>query len=787
MHFEDIHHHKQIMPIGRKARHMFGALALGLAVTFSGASMAQDAGQDAAPTNADEMAKVADGSLTIDRIFKDREFSPERGVASKWFNGGDQFTIVKKSETVEGGFDIVQRDIASDSSTVLVKAEQLIPESAEKPLKISNYQWSDDGNLILISTNTKQFRRTRAFGDYWVLNLKTGDLKQIAKDATPSTLMYGKFSPDSKSVAYVRENNIYAQSLESGETVQLTSDGNALVVNGLGDWVNEEEFSLRDGFRWSPDSKRIAYWQFDTEGVGTFYMIKNTDDNYSKPIPLQYPKAGTTNSAMRVGTVDLASSTTVWIDLPGDKRQNYVPRMSWAESSDQVILQYMNRLQNTNQVILANVADGTHSTIFTDKDDAWVDVNADPKWLDGGKKFTWLSERDGWRHLYLISRDGKKVKLLSPGEFDIIRVQNIDTKGGWVYYTASPKDNAARYLFRSPLKGRAKVERLTPQGQDGTHSYRVAPNSNFAFHSYSNFVDPGITELISLPDHKSVRSIVDNQELKEKFGTIDRGEHKFFTVDIGDGVEMDGWMMTPPSFDPSKKYPMLMYVYGEPAGQTVLNRWGGDRYLWHLMMSQLGYVVVSVDGHGTPAPKGRDWRKSIYGQIGLLASSDHSKATLGIIRDFPFVDAERVGIWGWSGGGSMTLNAMFRYPDIYSMGVSVAPVTDQTLYDSIYQERYMGLPEDNKEGYHDGSVIHFADQLEGDLLLVHGTGDDNVHYQNTEQLVDKLIEHNKQFTVMMYPDRSHGIFEKKNTRRHLFGLMKNYVVEHLPTEPAMAE
>jgi dipeptidyl-peptidase-4 len=454
--------------------------------------------------------------------------------------------------------------------------------------------------------------------------------------------------------------------------------------------------------------------------------------------------------------------------------------MDWADNSEQLLIQYVNRLQNRNRVILADAADGATQDIFTDTDDAWLDVNTDLKWFDDGKYFTWLSERDGWRHLFRVSRDGKDVRLLTPGEFDIIRIQHIDTDGGWVYYIASPDDNAARYLYRSPLQGEPSMERLTPAGEPGFNSYNISPDSAWAFHTFSSFAEPPTINLISLPDHEEQRNIVENSKVAKLVAATPSGETEFFTVDIGDGVELDGWMMKPPNFDPQQTYPMLLYVYGEPWGQTVIKNWDTEGYLWHLMLTQQGYIVASVDNRGTPAPRGREWRKSVYRQIGIQAPADQAAAVKALLAERPYLDPERVGSWGWSGGGQMTLNAIFRYPDVYSAGIAIAFVSDQRLYDTIYQERYMGLPSDNEEGYRLGSPITHAAGLEGDLLIVHGTGDDNVHYQNTEQLIDKFIELNKTFDMMIYPDRSHSIKEKENTKRHLYNLMTDFLHEKLP-------
>jgi dipeptidyl-peptidase-4 len=478
---------------------------------------------------------------------------------------------------------------------------------------------------------------------------------------------------------------------------------------------------------------------------------------------------------------------TRWFKFSDDSRNHYIPKMDWADDSRHIIVQQLNRLQNTNEVILAHVRKDRIRSVLTERDEAWLDVTDSLRWYNNGTRFTWLSERDGWRHLYRVSRSGGKVTLLTPGPFDVIQVLHLDEDDGWVYYLASPDNPTQRYLCRAPLDGDGKLERVTPSNQVGTHSYDISPDAKWAFHTYSSFSVPPVTELISLPDHKTVRVLADNSELRETLDELETGATEFFRVDIGDGVELDGWCIKPPDFDSCKRYPVLLYVYGEPAGQTVLDRWGGKRYLWHQMLAQRGYLVMSVDNRGTPAPRGRQWRKCIYRQVGILASADQAAAVRKIIETRPYVDPNRIGVWGWSGGGSMSLNAIFRYPDLYRTAMAIAFISDQRYYDTIYQERYMGLPDDNAEGFKNGSPITFAHQLKGNLLLVHGTADDNVHYQSCEALVNKLIEHNKHFTMMAYPNRSHGIHEGKNTRLHLYTLLTRYLQENLPAGPLPKE
>ncbi|HRK73198.1 MAG TPA: prolyl oligopeptidase family serine peptidase, partial [Rhodothermales bacterium] len=392
--------------------------------------------------------------------------------------------------------------------------------------------------------------------------------------------------------------------------------------------------------------------------------------------------------------------------------------------------------------------------------------------------FTWVSERDGWRKLYKIQRDGSQVEAITKGDFDVARVLQIDPASGWVYYIASPENPTQRYLYRIRLDGTGN-ERLTPKPQTGVHQYNISPNGQFALHTWSAFGTPPTTEIIRLPGHETLRIPVSNTRLKERVAAVRAAKSEFFRIDAGNGVQLDGWIMKPADFDPSKKYPILYHVYGEPAGQTVMDSWGGRNFLWHTMLTQKGYIVASLDNRGTPSLRGRDWRKVIYGQIGVLASQEQATASRNMARRWSWIDSTRVGVWGWSGGGSMTLNLLFRSPDWYKTGMSVAPVPDQRLYDTIYQERYMDTPQDNPEGYRIGSPLTFAHQLKGHLLVVHGTGDDNVHYQGTERLINALIEANKPFTMMAYPNRAHGIYEGKNTSRHLYELLTRYLLSNL--------
>ena len=660
-----------------------------------------------------------------------------------------------------------------------MNAKQLVPNGGKKPLSIDNYIWSDDNNKLLIFTNTRKVWRQNSRGDYWVLNLVDGKLSQLGKGLEEATLMFAKFSPDGNRVAYVCRLNIYVEVIATGEITKLTKDGGDNIINGAFDWVYEEELGDLDGFRWSPDGKNISYWQSDTKEVGTFYLINNVDSIYSKPIPFPYPKVGTANSAVKIGVVSSTGGITKWFDVPGDPRNNYLARMDYIPGSDEVMIQQLNRLQNTNTVWIGNTKNMELKNILTDKDEAFLDIYDNIVWLDNAKYFTWTSEKDGWLHLYKVSRDGNEMKLITKGNFDVVKINCIDPVGGFVYYIASPENFTQRYLYRSRLEGNGEAERVSPTNMAGQHSYQISDDAKFAIHGFENATTPRRISLINLNTHKEIRILEDNATLKANMSELGLRNKEFIKVDIGD-VVLDAWMIKPINFDPQKEYPLLIYVYGEPAGSTVQDNWGTGENLWHQYLSnKLDYIVVSIDNRGTNVPRGRDFRKCIYRQIGLMAADDQAKAVKKIVATYSFVDEKRIGIWGWSGGGQMTLHSMFRHADVYKTGIAVSFVSLQTLYDNVYQERYMGLPNDNVEGYREGSPLTHAKNLKGNLMIIHGTGDDNVHYQNFEMLVNELVKNNKLFSMMSYPMRDHSISQGENTMLHMRRTMEKFWKDNL--------
>uniref|UniRef100_UPI00402981B1 prolyl oligopeptidase family serine peptidase n=1 Tax=Parabacteroides distasonis TaxID=823 RepID=UPI00402981B1 len=469
---------------------------------------------------------------------------------------------------------------------------------------------------------------------------------------------------------------------------------------------------------------------------------------------------------------------TTWIAIPGDPRNNYLPRMEFIPESDELFIQQLNRPQNTNKVWIAKISDNSLNNIFTDTDAAWLDTNDNIQWLKDNRYFTWESERSGWRHLYRISRDGKEIQPITKGDFDYISPVGTDLQKGWVYFIASPDNFTQRYLYRAKAFGNGEVERVSPMEESGQHRYNMSPTGKWAVHTYSNASTPSVIDMVSFPKHQSVRMLEDNAQAKDQYAALGLNPKEFIKVKSGN-LTLDAWMIKPVDFDASKKYPVIIEVYGEPASATVQDVWGnGD--LWQQYMANQGYIVVSIENRGANTPRGREWRKCIYGEVGTFSSEDQSRGILDMARQYPFIDASRIGITGWSGGGSQTLNCMFRYPKVFHTGISIAFVADQRLYDTIYQERYMNTPQNNPEGYRKGSPITYAEGLEGNLLLIHGTGDDNVHYQNCEMLVNKLIKNGKMFTQISYPMRSHSINEREGTTLHLRKTMAKYWLEHLP-------
>lgn len=718
--------------------------------------------------------------LTLDRIYSS-EFRGESARSISWINDGDAFVTIEQTE--DGQDQLIKYASKSNAQEVFLSAVALTPSGEDQALQIADFSLSNDESKVLIFTNTSRVWRSNTKGDYWVYDLDTKALKQLGAELHSSSLMFAKFSDSNENVAYVSGFNLYEENFKTGEVTQLTTDGTGDIINGTFDWVYEEEFGARDGFRWNPDGKHIAYWQLDASEIGTFYMINTTDSVYAKPIPLQYPKVGYDPSSTKVGIVDTKTQETTWIPVPGDPVQHYLPALQWIDE-DLLLIQQLNRKQNTLKIYTYVPSSEALKEVYTETEETWVDLDyPDVSANQWGKNdllltpdktdFLRMTENDAWRHIYKVSLETGKRTLLTPGDYDVAAFYTATAKE--VFFSASPEDPAQRYLFSTSLKGKGTPKRLTPDEFEGINTYQIAPNGKYAIHSHTSVDEPTTVRLISLPNHKTIKVLVDNAGLKEKLSSLALPETEFFQVETEDGILVEGRITKPVGFDESQEYPVLFHVYGEPWGQMATDNFIG---LYDIFLAQQGFVIINMDNRGTPSLKGSAWRKSIYRKVGVVNSRDQAMATKALLEKWSFLDENRVSVWGWSGGGSMTLNLLFRYPEIYQTGMAVAAVANQLFYDNVYQERYMGLPQENLEDFIEGSPVTYAKNLEGNLLVVHGTGDDNVHYQNMEYLVNELIKQNKQFTMMAYPNRSHGIYEGMNTRRHLYTLLTNYLFEH---------
>ena len=670
---------------------------------------------------------------------------------------------------------IVRIDPKTDAETVIAKEEQLTPAGGT-PLKVQSFDYSPNKNNLLLFANTAKVWRYNTRGDYWVLNIAANKLTQLGKGLPAQSLMFAKFSPDSKYAAYVSGHNLFAEDVATGQIRKLTADGSRKFINGTFDWVYEEEFGCRDGFRWSPDSKQIAFWQVDATRIRDYYMLNTTDSIYSRVIPVEYPKVGEAPSPVRIGVVNLNGGFIRWMNIEGDPQQHYLPRMEWS-GANELIVQQLDRKQQESKLIYCNTTTGSSSTFWAENDETWVDMNTDNpvgwSWVNKGQDFLWISEKDGWRHIYKISRDGKTITLLTKGNYDIANVKAVDEANNYIYFSASPANATQLYLYRVRINNpKDEPELLSNANQQGTHEYMISPTAKIAKHTFSSYNTAPVNEWVTLPDNRpmsSAKSIANNLKTDASINV------EYLQVTTEDNIVLDAWINKPQNFDANKKYPVVFYVYGEPAATTIDDQYGNhNNFLYKGNMSADGYIQVAIDNRGTPALKGAAWRKAIYRKIGTINIRDMAMGAKKILEK-NYIDKDRVAVWGWSGGGSSTLNLLFNYPDIFKTGIAIAAVGNQLFYDNIYQERYMGLPQENREDFINGSPISHVQGLKGNLLYIHGTGDDNVHYDNAEVLLNALVKYNKQFQFMAYPNRTHSISEGEGTFLHLSTLYTNFL------------
>jgi len=697
-------------------------------------------------------------------IYEDNAFNT-KSFQGVWIPDGSGYMVLE----TQAGTDLqtlVNYDLPGGKKNVLISSSKLLAPDMAGLVRIRSFSVSPDGNQILMEAAGQKNGEDKT--SYWVLERKSGKLQKVEGG------MSNTISLDGKSILFTYEGNLYVYDLESDSKIPVTRNpGSGSITNTRANW--------------SPDSRLIAYVQSDDSGVRSRSVLVPGDPSYPEVQSDKFARVGGTIPSLRIAVTDAAGKETRWISIPVPSEGYYLGQVSWAGNSKELLVERHNRFRDKREFYIADVTNGAVTKIYEESDPAWVIAsygnNTGLEWINNYSRFLVLSEKDGWRHAYSFSRDGKDQQLLTPGDYDIIDRLKADDRNGWFYFNASPDNGTQKYLFRVRLDGSGKPERITPLNQPGTHEYNISPDARWAFHTWSSDKTPPITELVELPGHRVEQILEDNNELKEKIKLLNLQAKEFMKLDIGNGIVMDAWMIKPKNFDPSLKYPVFIYVYGEPHGQTVMDAWGHAMADYHRVVADLGYIVVSIDNRGTPCPKGAAWRRAVAGSLGPLSTEEQAAGLKELGRLRPYIDLSRVGIWGWSGGGSNTLNAMFRKPDVYHVGIAVAPKPQPHLYNAWFQEIYMKTPEVNPEGYKNSAPINFAEGLKGNLLIIHGTGETNTHIQITEGMVDRLIELGKQFDYMTYPNRDHGIREGKGTSLHLRIFMVSYLLQNLQAGP----
>lgn len=633
--------------------------------------------------------------------------------------------------------------------------------------------WTADGKAYISQVRDPQTNRNRRVR----LDIESGEPVTADESAAAGK----KPNPEPYRIQ-VRGDQIVVQDKKSNERVTVIKRPDSREVNYY-------------GFRWNADGTRALLIASDQTDVKTRAMLRPTDPSYPAVQNRRFARVGGVIATLSVAVVDAEKAiknngedSVQWLpleDLKKDDTQGfYLGQTEWV-GEDEVLIEWLSRFRNHRVFLLYNARTGKSQELFAETNEAWA-VSSPAKnmgliWVGDEGQFIVITERDGWRHAYLCSRSNDEQTLLTPGDFDIIDRGPVDVEGGWFYFYASPDDGTQRYLFRVPLDGSGKMEKLSPEQQIGWHDYKFSPDFKHAFHTHSTLDQPPVTSLVALPSHRQIRVLEDNSELNKKIESMGTPQTEFIKLKLSDDVTADAWMMKPKDFDPSKKYPVFVYVYGEPHGQTVMNKWGAVHTQFHQLVAELGYLVVSIDNRGTPAPKGAAWRRSIFGSLGPISTEEQAAALKELERTRPYVDLSRVGIWGWSGGGSNTLNALFRKPDVYHVGIAVVPKPQPHLYNAWFQEIYMRTREVNPEGYERAAPINFAEGLKGKLLIVTGSGETNTHIQIIEGLVDRLIEMGKPFDYMVYPNRDHGLSEGPGSRVHVRMLIIRYLKENLPS------
>jgi dipeptidyl-peptidase-4 len=703
--------------------------------------------------------------LTVESIWKKYEFGSQGVEGFKSMKDGLHFT---KLSEIDGKLAITKHKITDSEGKgeVLVTDAQLTFNG--KIIDVNDYEFNDDESKLLITTNTKSIYRRSYTAEYYLLDLVSKKIDQLDAKHSPQTL--AEYSPDGTKVSYIYKNDIYVKDLKTGKARKLTLDGKSnKVINGTTDWVYEEEFGITKAYDWSPDSKKIAFLRFNEKQVKEFSLTYYKNELYPENYTFKYPKAGEVNSVVTAHLLDVKSSKISAINVG---EYEYIPRLQWSNVENKLILLTLNRHQNhlKYHLIDATSKKASSKVFFEEKSATYVEIDNNLLILKDGKSILRTSEADGFNHIYSINFDGKSTQI-TKGKWDVIELYGIDNANQLIYYSSAENSAISKCIYKISINGEGKTLISMPEGYNDAE---FTTGMNYFVKTYSNANSPAV---ISLCDNtgKMIAVLEDNQKLRDKLSTFNLSKKEFMTFDLGTH-SLNGWMMKPANFDASKKYPVYMIVYGGPGHNEVLDSWGGMNYMYHQLLTQEGFIVVSVDPRGTMF-RGAEFKKATYLQLGKLETEDLI-ATGKKLQGMPFIDANRIGIQGWSYGGFMSSLAITKGADVFKMAIAVAPVTNWKWYDNIYTERFMRTPKENQSGYDDNSPINFVKQMKGKYLLIHGSGDDNVHYQNTMEMVNALVAADKQFDLFIYPNKNHGIYGG-NTRNHLYNMMLNYTKENL--------
>jgi dipeptidyl-peptidase-4 len=705
-------------------------------------------------------------TFTLEDVFKKGTFSTKgmRGLRS--MQDGNTYLSVETDEKTKVRYVAKNNYLDGKQNSILFKETDLVYKGDTLPISTN---FNDNETKILIPVGEEAIYRRSSKANYFVYDLLS---KKITEVSAKGKQLFATFSPDGNSVAFVRDNNLFVKNLLNGEEKQLTSDGkNNEVINGRSDWVYEEEFSFAQAFYWSPDGKKIAFYKFNEKEVPEFSMTM-FDGLYPTEYKYKYPKPGEKNAIVSIHVYDLAASNTKTVDI-GTESDQYIPRIRWTQDANTVCVLRMNRHQNKVEYLLANASTGATNTMMTETDKYYVDIEKEQlTFLNNGKQFINVSEKDGFNHIYLYDLSGKQIAQITKGAWEVSDIYGIDQKNGLVYYQSSESSPLQRDVYVIGLNGKGKRKIST---QAGTNTASFSTTFNYYILANSSAKSPSY---VSLHTNKGVviRVLEDNAKAKAKFAEYQLSPTEFFSLTTSEGVNLNGYMIKPADFDPNKKYPVFMYVYGGPGSQNVADSWSGSRNMWFNYLAQKGYIIACVDNRGTGA-RGAEFKKMTYQNLGHYETIDQIEAAKWLAKQ-SYVDGSRIGILGWSYGGYMSSLCITKGADTFKMAIAVAPVTTWRYYDSIYTERYLRTPQENAKGYDENSPINFADKLKGKFLLIHGTADDNVHFQNSVMFSEALIQANKSFEQAYYPNKNHGIFGG-NTTIQLYTKMTDFILNNL--------